>query len=207
MRYAKTLSSGAIHFVMDTDSEPPESAGFIVVAPDVTAQTHWIKDGVATEYATKNYLNMPSYPCTWSPESEQWVDARDLKELIAVKLREVEDERDRRISSPIEYLGHLVDADARAQANITNKINEINARIQLGQLMPESLMMWLDANNQVVTFDSQEQMRDWLQGLVIAITQRGTEAYAWSWQVKDQLRSLESKDAIVQLMLPPALRG
>ena len=196
MRYAKAQANGAIQFVMDTTSAPPEDAGFIEVAGDVTAQTHWIKDGVVTEYATKNYLNMPSYPCTWSPESEQWVDARDLKELIAMKLREVEDERDRRISSPIEYLGHLVDADARAQANITNKINEINARIQLGQLMPESLMMWLDANNQVVTFDSQEQMRDWLQGLVIAITQRGTEAYAWSWQVKDQLRSLESKDAI-----------
>lgn len=196
MRYAKTLSSGAIHFVMDTNSEPPESAGFIVVAPDVTAQTHWIKDGVVTKYATKNYLNMPSYPCTWSPESEQWVDARDLRELIAMKLREVEDERDRRISSPIEYLGRLVDADARAQANITNKINEINARIQLGQPMPEGLMMWLDANNQAVTFDSQEQMCDWLQGLVIAITQRGTEAYAWSWQAKDQLRSLKSKNAI-----------
>ena len=196
MRYAKTLSSGAIHFVMDTDSEPPESAGFIVVAPDVTAQTHWIKDGVATEYATKNYLNIPSYPCTWSPESEQWVDARDLKELIAVKLREVEDERDRRISAPIEYLGRLVDADARAQGNITDKISEISAREQVGSPMPESTMVWRDANNQVVTFDSQEQMRDWLQGVVIAITQRGTEAYSWSWQVKDQLRALESKDAI-----------
>ena len=196
MRYAKTLPSGAIHFVMDTDSEPPESAGFIVVAPDVTAQTHWIKDGVATEYATKNYLNIPSYPCTWSPESEQWVDARDLKELIAVKLREVEDERDRRISAPIEYLGRLVDADARAQGNITDKINEISAREQAGSPMPESAMVWRDANNQAVTFDSQEQMCDWLQGLVIAITQRGTEAYSWSWQVKDQLRALESKDAI-----------
>ena len=103
---------------------------------------------------------------------------------------------ERRIAAPIEYQGRMLDSNARAQSNISNKINEINARIQTGQAMPESLMMWLDANNQVVTFDSQEQMRDWLQGLVIAITQRGTEAYAWSWQVKDQLRALESKDAI-----------
>ena len=196
MRYAKTLSSGAIHFVMDTDSEPPESAGFIVVAPDVTAQTHWIKDGVATEYATKNYLNMPSYPCTWSPESEQWVDARDLKELIAMKLREVEDERDRRISSPIEYLGRTVDADARAQGNITDKINEINAREQIGSPMPVATMIWRDAENTNVTFESQDAMKAWLQGLVIAITQRGTEAYAWSWEVKSQLRSLDSKEEV-----------
>lgn len=196
MRYAKTLSSGAIHFVMDTDSEPPESAGFIVVAPDVTAQTHWIKDGVATEYATKNYLNMPSYPCTWSPESEQWVDARDLKELIAMKLREVEDERDRRISSPIEYLGRTVDADARAQGNITDKINEINAREQIGSPMPVATMIWRDAENTNVTFESQDAMKAWLQGLVIAITQRGTEAYAWSWEVKNQLRSLDSKEEV-----------
>lgn len=196
MRYAKTLSSGAIHFVMDTDSEPPESAGFIVVAPDVTAQTHWIKDGVATEYATKNYLNMPSYPCTWSPESEQWVDARDLKELIAMKLREVEDERDRRISSPIEYLGRTVDADARAQGNITDKINEINAREQIASPMPVATMIWRDAENTNVTFESQDAMKAWLQGLVIAITQRGTEAYAWSWEVKNQLRSLDSKEEV-----------
>ena len=196
MRYAKTLSSGAIHFVMDTDSEPPESAGFIVVAPDVTAQTHWIKDGVATEYATKNYLNMPSYPCTWSPESEQWVDARDLKELIAVKLREVEDERNRRISSPIEYLGRTVDADARAQGNITDKINEINAREQIASPMPVATMIWRDAENTNVTFESQDAMKAWLQGLVIAITQRGTEAYAWSWEVKNQLRSLDSKEEV-----------
>lgn len=189
MRYAKTLSSGAIHFVMDTDSEPPESAGFIVVAPDVTAQTHWIKDGVATKYATKNYLNMPSYPCTWSPGSEQWVDARDLKELIAMKLREVEDERDRRISSPIEYLGRLVDADARAQGNITDKINEIQAREQLGTPMPDQTMVWRDATNVNVTFASQSAMKLWLQGLVIAITQRGTEAYAWSWAMKERLTS------------------
>ena len=196
MRYAKTLSSGAIHFVMDTDSEPPESAGFIVVAPDVTAQTHWIKDGVATEYATKNYLNMPSYPCTWSPESEQWVDARDLKELIAMKLREVEDERDKRISAPIEYLGRTVDADARAQGNITDKINEINAREQIGSSMPVAPMIWRDAENTNVTFESQDAMKAWLQGLVIAITQRGTEAYAWSWEVKNQLRSLDSKEEV-----------
>ena len=196
MRYAKTLSSGAIHFVMDTDSEPPESAGFIVVAPDVTAQTHWIKDGVATEYATKNYLNMPSYPCTWSPESEQWVDARDLKELIAMKLREVEDERDKRISAPIEYLGRTVDADARAQGNITDKINEINAREQIGSSMPVATMIWRDAENTNVTFESQDAMKAWLQGLVIAITQRGTEAYAWSWEVKNQLRSLDSKEEV-----------
>ena len=196
MRYAKTLSSGAIHFVMDTDSEPPESAGFIVVAPDVTAQTHWIKDGVATEYATKNYLNMPSYPCTWSPESEQWVDARDLKELIAVKLREVEDERDKRISAPIEYLGRTLDADARAQGNITDKINEINAREQIESPMPVATMIWRDAENTNVTFESQDAMKAWLQGLVIAITQRGTEAYAWSWEVKNQLRSLDSKEEV-----------
>ena len=196
MRYAKTLSSGAIHFVMDTDSEPPESAGFIVVAPDVTAQTHWIKDGVATEYATKNYLNMPSYPCTWSPESEQWVDARDLKELIAMKLREVEDDRDKRISAPIEYLGRAVDADARAQGNITDKINEINAREQIGSPMSVATMIWRDAENTNVTFESQDAMKAWLQGLVIAITQRGTEAYAWSWEVKNQLRSLDSKEEV-----------
>lgn len=196
MRYAKAQANGAIQFVMDTASAPPKNAGFIKVAGDVTPQTHWIKDGRAVRYKTNNYASMPLHECSWNPATEEWLDGRAILTLKSAKSSAIEAERDRRISAPIEYLGRIVDADARAQANITNKINEINARIQLGQLMPESLMMWLDANNQVVTFDSQEQMRDWLQGLMIATTQRGTEAYAWSWQVKDQLRSLESKDAI-----------
>ena len=196
MRYAKVQANGAIQFVMDTTSAPPEDAGFIEVEGDVTPQTHRIEGGHAVRYKTSNYAAMPLYECSWNPETEEWLDARDVSTLKSAKSAAIEAERDRRISAPIEYLGRLVDADARAQGNIANKISEINARIQLGQPMPGSLMMWLDANNQAVTFDSQEQMRDWLQGLVIAITQRGSEAYSWSWQVKDQLRALEIKDAI-----------
>lgn len=196
MRYAKLSEGGAIQFVMDTSSPPPEEAGFIAVGDDVTPQTHWVSDGEVLAYKTKNYLEMPMHQCSWNPEAETWVDARDLGTLAAAKLRAIEEERDRRISAPIDYQGRMVDADARAQGNITDKINEINAREQIGVPMPEATMVWRDAENANVTFSSQSAMKVWLQGLVIAITQRGTEAYAWSWEVKDQLRSLESKDAI-----------
>ena len=196
MRYAKPLESGAIQFVMDTTSVPPEEAGVIKVAEDVTPQTHWIRDGIAVKYATQNYTAMPQHQCEWDPRAEQWVDTRDLATLKLAKLAQVEAERDRRISAPIRYLERLVDADARAQGNITDKISEIQAREQVGTPMPEATMIWRDAENLNVSFESQEAMKAWLQGLVIAITQRGAEAYAWSWAVKEQLRSLESKDAI-----------
>lgn len=149
--------------------------------------------------AVGKHHSMPERPSVfheWDWSSKQWTDARPVEMILAQKVVQIHQERDRRINAPIEYLGRMVDANPRAQSNITNKINEINARIQVGQAMPENLMIWLDAENQTVRFDSQEQMRDWLRGLVIAITQRGTEAYAWSWQVKDQLRALDTKSAI-----------
>lgn len=162
------------------------------VALGVKRDAGWI-DAVGNHHALPE---RPSVFHEWDWSSKQWADARPIEMILAQKVVQVHQERDRRINAPIEYLGRMVDANPRAQSNITNKINEINARVQTGQAMPENLMIWLDAENQTVRFDSQGQMRDWLQGLVIAITQRGTEAYAWSWQVKDQLRALESKDAI-----------
>lgn len=162
------------------------------VALGVRRDAGWI-DAVGSHHALPE---RPSIFHEWDWSTKQWVDARPIEAILAQKVVQVNQERDRRISAPIEYLGRRVDANARAQSNITNKINEINARIQMGQEMPEGLMIWLDADNQVKTFGSQEEMRDWLQGLVIAITQRGTEAYSWSWQVKDQLRALDSKSAI-----------
>ena len=196
MRYAKKQANGAIQFVMDTASAPPEDAGFIEVAGDVTPQTHWIEGGHAVRYKTNNYAAMPLYECSWNPETEEWLDARDVSTLKSAKSAAIEAERDRRISAPIEYLERLVDADARAQGNITDKINEINAREQIGSPMPVATMIWRDAENTNVTFESQDAMKAWLQGLVIAITQRGTEAYAWSWEVKNQLRSLDSKEEV-----------
>lgn len=142
----------------------------------------------------------PSSDHVWSWEAKEWTDPRTIDRLRVLKGAEINAAREQKINAPIQYAGRLVDADTRAQANITNKINEITAREAAGDPMHPAMMIWRDADNLNVTFSDQAAMKAWLQGLVIAITQRGTEAYAWSWAVKAQVQAATSRaelDAIV----------
>lgn len=162
------------------------------VALGVACPAGWV-DAVGQHHPLPE---QPSPDHVWSWETKEWTDPRTLAQFRAIKLHAIEQERDRRIGAPVAYQGRMVDADARAQSNITNKINEILAREQVGDPMPAAMMIWRDADNLNVTFADQGEMKAWLQGLVIAITQRGTEAYAWSWQMKAAVEQVSSRDEL-----------
>ena len=185
MKFAKVLDSGAIQFVMETETAPPDHLGFIRVSHEVTAETHWVLNGSVVAYRTENYKSIPLYPCSWCPRTETWQDARSLAELTSAKLIEIQEERDRRINAPIEYAGVLVDADVASQVNITNKIKEIDLMLELGLAVPTESLFWRDANNQNKVFGSADEMKIWLQGLFATISQRTSVAYSWSWQMKN----------------------
>lgn len=128
--------------------------------------------------------------------SKAWVDARTVNDLKAAKRIAIEAERRRRTVSPIAYDGALLDADKTAQENIANKLLEIGQRMELGQPMPQELLFWRDHDNIDHTFDTVEEYRAWLGGLAVAITERGTQAYAWSWQAKAALAAADSIQAV-----------
>ena len=127
------------------------------------------------------------------------MDARPFATQQAAKLAAVEAERDARIRAAIAYNGRMVDADQRAQQNITDKISELTAREATGTAMPLETMVWRDADNQTATFETEAEMKMWLQGLVIAITQRGTEAYTWSWQVKELVNTATTSEELARI--------
>ena len=146
--------------------------------------------------------NFPDKPFSWykfNYSTKLWFDPRELDEAREQKSILIEAKRDEKISVPIVFLGVLLDADFRAQANITNKINEFESRLSLGQEVPSEQLVWRDANNINTTFTSRVDMLLWLRGLAVSISERGTAAYAWSWAKKAEVLSattLEEIDAV-----------
>lgn len=138
----------------------------------------------------------PDVSFEWDWGVKQWVDKTTLEDLRSIKLAHVNKERERRIAAPIEYQGRMLDSNARAQSNISNKISEITAREAIGSVMPAEMLVWRDAENETITFESQDKMKNWLLGLLIAITERGTAAYAWSWQVKEQVNAVATREEL-----------
>lgn len=119
--------------------------------------------------------------------TKTWIDPRTLADIKAPLYRQIDAERDRRIAAPIQYAGRNVDADARAQGNVSGKLAEIAAREVEGSTIDPSLLVWRDADNGYVAFADMTAMKTWLQGLTVAIASRGTLAYAWAWAKKAAL--------------------
>lgn len=159
--------------------ELPEVPGLETIAEEAPSLDHYRDGGQWVKRP-----DQPSLVHVFDWAAKTWVDPRTLDQLKAEKRVSIDAERARRSVAPIVYSERNVDADARAQKNISDKLAEIKAREDMGVVMPAELLLWRDADNLTVTFDTMAQMKVWLQGLVVAIAQRGTEAYVWAWQMK-----------------------
>lgn len=154
-------------------------------------ETDYILDGNVTPKGVR-----PSADHKFDYTLKQWVDPRTLDDLKELQLVKVDTERAVRNVAPIEYAGRSLDADLIAQKNIGDKLSEIKAREDMGHAMPPELMLWRDADNLNETFADMQAMKNWLHGLVVAIAQRGTEAYVWAWQVKTAINAATTKEEL-----------
>jgi hypothetical protein len=129
----------------------------------------------------------PYHVFDWSTKT--W--GADLEAIRTAKRGAIEAQRELQIYAPlIVYDSINLDADARSQRNITEKLNDIALREQESDPMPAEMLMWRDADNVDHTFETQAAYRSWLNGLAIALGLRGTQAYAWSWAKKAALDAL-----------------
>lgn len=168
-----------------------------LVAHQYDPETHAHIEGSADDsqfyVGGGEFVAMPERPSAhhvFDWDAKEWVDPRPVEFFKNAKRQEIERERVRRTAAPVEYDGKTLDADKTAQSNIANKLLEIDGRLAIGLDMPPELLVWRDYHNQNHTFATMEGYREWLHGLTIAISQRGTEAYAWSWAKKELLDSL-----------------
>jgi hypothetical protein len=172
--------------------EPPES-----LLVDPTYPRDWkVVDGV--------FVNSPIPPQPsehenfWNEDTQQWEDPRDIEDLRAAKAAEIDAERDRRLTvDEMEYDGMLLDANAGAKQNLQDKITAVTSRIEKGTPTPPQMLVWRDRTGVVHSWPTLQAYKDWLNGYVIALENRGMQAWGWSWAKKDALAALTTKQEIV----------
>jgi hypothetical protein len=163
--------------------------GRVLILPDehtVRDDTHYVDVGVS------EVIEMPPRPSfdhQWDQASVSW--QLSVASVRAKLKARIEAERDRRIFDNIMLDGSEFDASARSQENLADKLASISSREQLGlSPMDPALCVWRDFQNVIHTFADQPTYRAWLASFAVALADRGTAAYAWSWQKKADLDSV-----------------
>jgi hypothetical protein len=88
-----------------------------------------------------------------------------------------------------------LDSDKVSQENISGKIEQLKSEIEFG-VIPDNLF-WKDANNILHTWETHQEYLRWLQGLLIAISNRRTLLYQLSWQASSDIDSMESIEDVL----------
>lgn len=120
-----------------------------------------------------------------------------LSQAISEKTAPLEGERINRNFLPIVYDGKRIDADAKAQKNLSDKLQGVRERIRLGIDMPVDEMVWRDADNIVHEWTDLQTYHDWLSGYTIALDGRGTRLYKSMWWHKEQIKKLTTVEAVI----------
>jgi hypothetical protein len=142
------------------------------------------------------YPARPDRHHTWHWASKTWQP--NLDKSKAEKRAQIERERDRRAAAPvIVYDGKNLDADVASIGRLANKLAALDAYEKRGQTMPGNRLVWRDADNVTHVFASHQDYKLWLAGFAIALDDRGTLAFAWSWEKKVQLDALETAQEVI----------
>jgi hypothetical protein len=128
----------------------------------------------------------PDY--TWDLTAKKWNEAAAS---VRARLKTaIETERDRRIFAVLTIDSSDYDADPRSQQNVADTLASINSREQLALApMDPSVCVWRDHANVTHSFTDQTAYKSWLANFAVMLADRGTAAYAWSWQKKASLNA------------------
>jgi len=178
-KYAGTNVSGQVQHNLDLD--------FMVVGDDIDIDQYYIPD--INSPTLTSLTASPSIYHQFDYAQGTWVlpnAAMDSAKLAV--FRAIEQYADSIHAAPSAYDSKLLDADAVARENISCKVNQLKADIDLS--ITSTNLFWKDADNVVHSWSSSTVYLDWLQGLVIAIASRRTNLYAAVWQAKADVAAL-----------------
>lgn len=125
-----------------------------------------------------------------------------LDKSKAALVARIEQERDLRLVAPVlVYDGINLDADQLAKNNLADVLTRVNSTLTQGQeLLPQELV-WKDHDNFIRTFPDTLSYKNWLDGFVMALGQRNTAIWAWSWQKKAELAAANSIEELRAITL------
>ena len=166
--------------------------GEAAIISDVFCDQGYIDAGQVFSF-TPSEAPSPYHEWDWTTKS--WLP--NLNAAITSRKNAIDQERDRRINSPLTYNGKNLDADARARENLKSKLEEIKSREALSLPMPTSMLVWRDADNVTHSWPTQEAYKAWLEGFTVAMSERGTMIYAAAWQHKANIDVLTGINEIL----------
>lgn len=167
--------------------------------PWVASET--IRNGYVVGGELVEFPEQPTVHHVFNYDIQNWEDGRVLDDHKLAARIAIETRHAQMMAEPIEFRGSSLDADVTAQENIKSKLLEISEREALGREMDPELMFWRDADNQMHSFTSMTEYKEWLGSLAIEIVERGTRAYAWSWQKKAEVEAAQTLKDIEDLGL------
>lgn len=190
-------AQGSVPFALVDEHGQLLMSGQSMVVPELEGATDIgeLPPSLDHYWSAGSWLEKPPKPSNhhkFNWVNKTWFDARTADQFKSAKLKEIESERVRRTVEPILYQGSMLDADKKAQENISAKLQELGQRIDLGLDVPPAQLIWRDHANETHSFATLQDYRAWLGGLAIAITERGTAAYMWAWQMKAALAEANS---------------
>lgn len=120
----------------------------------------------------------------------------DMASVRAVLLMRAEQERQRRGQLPVMVDGAPFDANATARENVTGVINRIREHLDAGTTMDPAKLFWRGADDQMYGFTDMASYKQFLGKLLIAITSRGTDLYAWKWRKCAEIEAATTIDEL-----------
>ncbi len=134
----------------------------------------------------------PSPNYDYDGVTQAWVP--NIDKAIAAAKAAVEKERIRLSNLPITYNDITIDLDDVAKSNLHGKLAKIAAAESLGQIVKN--MVWRDTLNDTHTWATLAAYKGWLDGVVIAASQRNTDLYLAAWVHKAAIDALDNVPAI-----------
>jgi len=164
----------------------PEKQAVLEVADEVIFSQVNVFAGRVVNDQILGIPERPGLSYVWDTANGVWEDTTPTPKLKAIKLSEINAERERRNLSPISYQNVLFDADAEAQRNVSAWMTNIAA----GQNPPAGFV-WRGYDNVDHPADAA-----FIVGLGNAITLRGTYLYQRSWIKKAEVDALTTSEDV-----------
>lgn len=153
-------------------------------------ETHYVANETLVAFPAR-----PSTSHVWNWTTKAWDPSTDI--LRSQHHAAIEAERDRRLVAPVlVYDGKNLDADQRAQDNLSDVLSRVHSALDRGVALPASQLVWKDYDNVVHTFADTAAYKVWLDGFALAMGDRNIAAWGWSWQKKNDLAALTTYDEL-----------
>lgn len=165
----------------------------VIVQPDDVSDDRFYIDTVAHKF-----VNIPE-PLTEFDEWDSSLHQRVTNLHLAQKRRvsQVISEYRRRKELPLMYDNKVLDTDDAAREQLMFKIFEFEERARLNQPAGVAARAWENSDGTFHTFGTDAELRNWLGGFVIALSERTAQLRVATRRHAKSIRSLTNVDAVM----------